>query len=392
MCAVMEEPSSRLVRRLGIPGATVVGLGAMLGTGVFAVWSPALVLAGSLLIGAFAVAACVAALNAWSTGKLAMVHPESGGAYAYGRIYVNRFAGVTAGVAFVIGKSSSAAAAALVIAVYVAPDHARLVAIAVIALALLIEVRGLHRTVLVSAALVIVVLGILLALGVAGSSIRGPQTPLESPNIVGLLAGAALCFFAFAGYARVTVLGEEVRQPRRTIPRAMVIAMSVVAIVYLGLAFVVLHAAQRGVVIGPAGLLDVVAAWPGMVVAAQVGVVLAAGAALLALIAGVSRTVFAMAARGDAPAGLARIDHGLPRRAQILAAGFAVGLAAVGQLSWALALSATSVLLYYAIAHLAAHRMSDGPPRWVPLLGMVGCLALAGALAWAAVTGELPRT
>jgi APA family basic amino acid/polyamine antiporter len=388
----MNDPTSRLVRRLGVPGATIVGLGAMLGTGVFAVWAPALTLTGTLLIGAFLLAGGVAALNAWSTARLAIAHPESGGAYAYGRREVNRTAGVTAGVAFILGKSASAAAAALVIGVYLVPDHVRLVAIAVILLALLIDLRGLHRAVWVSALLVAVVLAILLAIGVAGASIRGPHTPLDSPTPIGFLAGAALCFFAFAGYARVTVLGEEVRQPKHTIPRAIAIAMIVVALVYVGLAVVVLNAAQRGVEIGAAGLRDIVVQWPALVALAQVGVVLAAGAALLALLAGISRTIFAMASRGDSPRVLAQVSHGLPRRAQILAAGFAGVVAMVGDLSWALALSATSVMIYYAVAHLAALRMPAGPPRWVPLLGLVSCLTLASSLAWVAIVGELPKT
>jgi APA family basic amino acid/polyamine antiporter len=97
-----------------------------------------------------------------------------------------------------------------------------------------------------------------------------------------------------------------------------------------------------------------------------------------------------MAARGDAPSGVARVHRGVPRRAQILAAAFAAGLAAFGSLSWALALSATSVMLYYAVAHLAALRMAAGPPRWVPVLGLLCCLTLSGALVWAVLTGALP--
>lgn len=388
----MDEPSSRLVRRLGVPGATVLGLGAMLGTGVFALWAPALALAGSLLLLALLLAGFVAGLNAWSTATLAMANPESGGAYAYGRIYLNRTLGMIAGIAFVVGKTTSAAAAALVIGIYLVPEWSRVVAVAVIVVALLIELRGLHRTVWVSGVLVAIVITVLIAVGIAGSSIRGSLTVLPAPSALGLFAGAALCFFAFAGYARITVLGEEVRQPRRTIPRAIGISMAIIALLYVGIALTVIHAAQSGVSIGPAALRDIAMGSAALVIATDIGVVLAAGAALLALIAGVSRTIFAMAERGDAPSGFAHVNAGLPRRAQVLAAGLAAVWAVIGSLNWALALSAMSVLGYYAIAHLAAYRMPGGPPRWVPPLGFLGCFVLAGALLLATLTGALPRS
>ena len=97
---------AELRRVLGVRGATVVGLGAMLGTGVFAAWTPAVALAGSALLLALLIAAVVAALNATSTAALARVLPQSGGAYAYGRAYLSRPAGVLAGYTFVLGKAT----------------------------------------------------------------------------------------------------------------------------------------------------------------------------------------------------------------------------------------------------------------------------------------------
>jgi APA family basic amino acid/polyamine antiporter len=381
----MSDPGSRLNRRLGLPAATVLGIAAMLGTGVFAVWSPALVLAGSWLIGAVAIAAVVAALNAQSTARLAMVHPESGGAYAYGRIELNRGWGITAGIAFIIGKTASAAAAALVIGAYLFPEYQRLTALVVIALALLIDISGVHRSAVISGAIAIIVLLILSFVAITGSAITGQSIALPDPTPLGLLAAAALCFFAFAGYARITVLGEEVRQPARTIPRAVALSLSVVTVVYLILALVVVHVAQSGRVLGAAGFLDIVPTDLAWVV--QLGVLLAAGAALIALIAGISRTVFAMAAQGDLPRCLGTVHGGLPRRAQGVAALIAAVIAMVGTIPWSLALSAATVLAYYAVAHLAALRRWPRSP--LPVLGIVGCLALIGGLAGAALTGGL---
>jgi APA family basic amino acid/polyamine antiporter len=375
----MTDPSSRLTRTVRIPGATVIGLAAMLGTGVFVVWAPVIELAGAALLGAILVAGLIAAANAWSTVQLAVLHPESGGAYAYGRIRVHRLAGLLAGVAFIIGKTSSAAVAALAIGLYLFPDHARVTAIAVIALALILDLRGIRRSVQVSAVLVAFVIVVLLA--VSGAILSNPaaaSVTLELPMAGEFLAASALCFFAFAGYARVTVLGEEVRDPTRTIPRAVTIALIGVAALYLLVGAAVQFAATRGVGIEEAGLLDLVRDIPVLAIAARVGLIIAAGAALLALLAGIGRTIFAMAAAGDAPAPLAAVSGGIPRRAQLLAAFLAAVIVGVGQLGVAIALSAGSVLIYYAVAHVAALRIGRSPI--VPILGLVGCVTLAGSL------------
>lgn len=349
----------------------------MLGTGVFVVWAPALQLAGAALLGAVAIAGLVAAANAWSTVQLAVRHPEAGGAYAYGRIRVHRVAGLLAGIAFIVGKSASAAAAALAIGLYVFPEQQRLTAIVVVGLALVLDLRGIRRSMQVSAVLVALVIAVLAAVTWSGfHTVSNVDLPLGSPSIGTLLAAAALCFFAFAGYARITVLGEEVVHPERTIPRAVLIALLVVAAIYVLVAAAVQYAATRGVAIGAAGLLDLVRDVPGLAMAARVGLVLAAGAALLALLAGIGRTMFAMGAAGDAPAFLAHVSDGIPRRAQIAAAALTAVIAGIGQLGPALAISAGSVLIYYAVAHVAALRIG----RIIPTAGLIGCVTLVVAL------------
>ena len=388
----MDEPS-RLHRALGVRGAVVVGLSAMLGTGVFAVWTPALALTGGWLLVSLVLAACVAALNAVSTARLAMAHPESGGAYAYGRIRLNRSAGVLAGGAFVIGKSASAAAAALTIGVYLWPGLERLTAWLAIAVALAIDLRGIVKSTRVSAVLVALVLGTLVVVIVVGAGrIAGAASalPLTDAGAIGVLAASGLLFVAFAGYARITVLGEEVRDPRRTIPRAMVWSFVVVTAVYAVLAVVVLQLAAGGTVFSAAPLADIVSGTP-IAWIVTVGAVLGAGSVLISLLAGIGRTLFAMAARGDAPAALVGVSRRrVPHRAGIVAAVLAALLVTLGELSWALALSGASVLSYYAVAHLAAWTLPGRGRRWVPVLGLIGCVAILGALGAAALLGALP--
>lgn len=371
----------------------VVGLSAMLGTGVFAVWTPALAMTGRWLLLSLALAACVAALNAVSTARLAMVHPESGGAYAYGRLRLNRAAGVLAGIAFVVGKSASAAAAALTIGVYLWPGHERLTAWVAIGIALVIDLRGIVKSTRVSAVLVAIVLATLvLVMAVGFSRIDGaaPAAMRADGGAIGVLAASGLLFVAFAGYARITVLGEEVREPRRTIPRAMVWSFIVVTAVYAVLAVVVLRLAAGGTVFSAAPLADIVVGTPAVWIV-TVGAVLGAGSVLISLLAGIGRTLFAMASRGDAPSALAAVSRRrMPHRAGLAAAVLAALLVTLGELSWALALSGASVLTYYAVAHLAAWTLPGRHRRWVPVLGLVGCVAILGALGLAALTGDLP--
>lgn len=384
---------AELRRVLGVRGATVVGLGAMLGTGVFAAWTPAFALAGSALIAALAIAAVVAALNATSTASLSRVLPESGGAYAYGRAYLSRPAGVVAGYAFVLGKSASAGAAALTIGAYAWPGYERIVGLVAVAVALALDLRGIVKSVRVTAVLVGFVLVVLAALvvsvAVAGTSSTSGAADLPTATGAGLVAAAGILFVAFAGYARITILGEEVRDPARTIPRAMIASFLIIIVVYAVLAIVVVRAVASGLVLSVAPLESIAASVgsTGLQVLVRIGAVIAAGAVLLSLLAGIGRTLFAMGRGGDAPRALSHVSAGtgVPARAEISAAVLAAVVVIVGGIGFALALSAALILTYYGVAHLAVlARVRTGDfPRLLgasATLGLVGCLVVVVGL------------
>lgn len=379
----MTSPPSRLHRALGVRAATIVGLAAMLGTGVFAVWTPAYALVGPWIVAGLLIAGTVAVLNAVSTVRLARVLPESGGAYAYGRAFIGRPVAVIAGYAFVIGKSASAGAAALTIGAYAWPGHERVVGLVAVAFALAIDLRGIVRSVRVSAVLVALVIAVLGALAVTWWSAEGtaPSSLASMPGLIDLLAASGLLFVAFAGYARITVLGEEVRDPARTIPRAVIASFAIVIVVYVVIAVTVVASAGSGVPLSAAPLADIARAaagdWLATVVA--IGAVIAAGAVLLSLLAGVGRTLFAMADRGDAPGTLAAVSQRTraPYRAEVAAAVLAALVVLVGGIGFALGLSAATVMTYYAVAHLASWRRGA---RVVPLAGLVLCGVLTAAL------------
>lgn len=387
---------SRLRRDLGTLDAVVVGLAAMIGTGVFVVWQPAVAAAGGAVLASLLLAALVAWLNATSTAGLAAVHPRAGGAYHYGRIRLGPFWGSLAGFAFVIGKTASAATAALAVGTYLWPSQAVLVAVAAVAALTAVNVAGVRRTATVSRVMVTTVVVALLAVvlvAVWRDESRHAVVAFTDGAPLGVLSGAAVLFYAFAGYARITVLGEEVREPRRTIPRAVVIALGLTFVLYALVGAAVLM--TLGVDDAASARLPVRAMADGVgalglvvVVAAAAG--LAALGALLSLLAGIGRTAFAMADDGVLPRYLAAVHprSRVPHRAEIAAALVAIAAVLSGDLVTTLSVSAFTVLVYYAMAHLAAMRLMTHERRfaaWVPWAGVVSCLALAAALPWRSV-------
>jgi APA family basic amino acid/polyamine antiporter len=417
--------------------AVVIGLASMIGAGAFVSLGAAQDLAGSLAPLAVLIAAAVALCNATSTAQLAAQHPSSGGVYHFGGKQLGSWWGFLAGWSFVIGKIASCAAMAMVIAAYLVPEAwQRPVAAAVVVALTCVNLVGITRTARLARILVTVALVALLVTGgrllwsllpAAGAShgagpaqVPGPLADGASGLWDGGLAAAlgagaggglgialavaqaaAIMFFAFAGYARVATLGEEVLEPRRTIPRAILLALLAVAGLYLLLSLIL-------VAVGPApgtdgsgaggsgaggwgpapflAALDAVGAGGGWHVIVTVGAAAAATGALLALIAGISRTVLAMAREGDLPRQLAHVSprFSVPQRAEI-AAGLVVLILvlAASDVLVAIAASSFGVLLYYAVANLAA-ATQEGQwrryPKAMQALGLLGCLLLVAAL------------
>jgi APA family basic amino acid/polyamine antiporter len=388
-----EQPA--LARRLGTGDAVVIGLGSMIGAGVFAAFSPAAQVAGSWLLVGLAVAALVAYCNATSSAQLAATFPESGGTYIYGRKQLGPWWGFLAGWGFVIGKTASCAAMALTFAAYAAPaGWERPAALgAVVALAA-VNYRGITRTAAVTRLLVTVVL-VALA-GVVGANAFGGQadgdrlTDFTTPDMgaYGVLQSAGLLFFAFAGYARIATLGEEVRDPQRTIPRAIQIALGLTVALYMIIAVSILATlGPQGVAATATPLAASVDAgdWSWLEPLVRIGGAAAALGALLALIAGIGRTSLAMARHGDLPRWLAGVHprYRVPHHAELALAGVVCALVLAVDLRGAIGFSSFGVLLYYAVTNVAAftqQREHRRFPRPLQVLGAVGCLTLVVTL------------
>ena len=421
-----------LSRRLGLRDAVVIGLASMIGAGAFVSLGAAQDLAGSLAPAAVLVAAVVALCNATSTAQLAAQHPAAGGTYHYGRERLGPWWGFLAGWCFVIGKTASCAAMALVVAAYLVPEpFQRPVAALLVVVLTAVNLVGITRTAVLARVLVTVALAALVLTGVrllAGIVAGGPTGgagdgagagtwevpgPLSGQAaglwdgglaavagageggalgiVLALAQAAALMFFAFAGYARVATLGEEVVAPRRTIPRAILLALAAVGALYLVLSVIL-------VLVGPApgeqgwgpapfrAALDAVGAGGVWAVVVTIGAVAAASGALLALVAGISRTVLAMARERDLPPVLAHVSprFSVPQRAEA-AAGIAVVLLVLlaSDVLVAIAASSFGVLLYYAVANLAALTQTGQWrlfPKAMQWIGLAGCVLLVAAL------------
>ncbi|MEU9508988.1 APC family permease [Micromonospora sp. NPDC048170] len=381
----------QLARRLGVRDAVVIGLGSMLGAGVFVVFAPAAAAAGGAgLLAALVLAGFIAFCNATSSARLAARYPESGGTYVYGRERLGPFAGFLAGWGFVVGKTASCAAMALTIGAYLWPGQARLVAVGAVLAVTAVNLRGIGRTATATKVLVGVVLAVLALVAVVGAVGGGVSLDrlgdLDASGR-GVLTAAGLLFFAFAGYARIATLGEEVRDPQRTIPRAVPLALGVVLAVYLVLAVVTVGVLGADRLAGSAApLADVVTAagLPGLAWLVRAGATVAVTGVLLSLLAGVGRTALAMARRRDLPGALAAVHpvHRVPHRAELAVAAVVVLIVLLGDVRDAIGFSSCTVLVYYAITNAAALTLGRDPGRRLPVralavLGLVGCLLLA---------------
>jgi APA family basic amino acid/polyamine antiporter len=398
------QDGDRLARRLGTGDAVMIGLGSMIGAGVFAAFGPAARAAGTGLLVGLVIAAVIAYCNAVASAQLAAAYPTSGGTYIYGRERLGHWWGFTAGWGFVVGKTASCAAMALTFAAYAVPGPwwaQRAVAVAGVLGLTALNYRGVTRTaaltrVLVAAsltALAVVVVGI----AVGGQASMANLHWSGTGGVYGILQAAGLLFFAFAGYARIATMGEEVRDPRRTIPRAIPRALGITVAVYLVVGVAALMAAgpdQLATATAPLTTAVREAGVGALTPVVRIGAALAALGALLALIAGIGRTSLAMARHRDLPHWLSAVHprHRVPHHAEIAIAVVVSALVLTVDLRGVIGFSSFGVLVYYAIANAAAFTQPAADrrwPRWLNLLGTAGCLTLVATLPWQSVLAGL---
>ena len=384
------EPS--LQRRLGTFDAVMIGLGAMIGAGLFSFAN-----ARPISQPATAISRAMRSVNSHdSSAQLAARYPTSGGTYAYGREVLGPWPGFIAGWGFVIGKTASAAAMALTFATYTVPGP-WVKPIAAVAVAVLVGVNCLGVTRTATAARIIVAAVLALLAVVVAVVLTGGHTPPErfavtNHGVFGILQGAGLLFFAFAGYARIATLGEEVRNPAKTIPRAIGIGLGIVVVLYVAVALVLIDVlGTAGIAQSPKPLATALGdSWALPLV--QVAAALASLGALLALIAGIGRTAMAMARESDLPEALSAVHprFSTPLRAELVVGAAVLLLIVFFDLGTAIGFSSFGVLVYYLIANISAAKQPQDErlaPVWLGVAGAVGCTALVVSLPASAVVG-----
>lgn len=371
--------------KLRLYEAVFVGIAAMLGAGVFVVFAPAASLAGYLLPVAVLIAGAVAFLNASSVSQLAAKVSRPGGAYSYAQVYLNQNWAFLAGSSFLIGKIASSAAIALAVASYLFPEQRIPVAILSVVAMATINILGINRTAFGSLILGGITMLFLFFVIIVGFISAPTQVITQGPELqgFGVLTAAALIFFAFAGYARVATLGDELIDSKKNTAKAVGISFSIVFVIYFSLSFLMPAVLGNFLVFSIAPMIDYLAlALPGF--PAEI-VILVAGIAslgsLLALLAGMSRTASVMGEDGELPK-LFAIRGGpgnAPWFAEIVISLVVIVFILSGNLVWTVGLSSFSILTYYAVANLAAYRQPKEPgsrSRIWPLAGLMLSLAI----------------
>lgn len=361
--------SQTLRRDLGVFGAVVTGLGSILGTGAFVAIGLASADWGDAVIWAIPIAAGVAVFNGLSSAFLAGRFPVAGGTYEYAYRSLNPWIGFAAGWLFLLAKTASASAAALGVAYYLGIDGAA-VPTGAVAVVTALVIAGIRRTATVNAALITVTIGAIAWFSVSGilESSAGIEltVPESAPTV---FAATAFLFVAYTGYGRIATLGEEVKDPKRVIPLAVVITLVVAAGLYL-----LIELGGRGFA-GERWGAEIELGNLGMPVV-TFGAVTAMLGVLLNLILGLSRVWLAMGRRGDMPDAVGRLDgRREPTVAVLVAAVPVAGLTLLGDLGLAWSFSAVTVLIYYGITNLSA--LAVDRRRVSAWLGLASCLFLS---------------
>lgn len=396
------EPTSRLSRRLGTTDAVFIGLGSMIGAGIFVAAGPAANAAGSGMLFGVLIAGFLAFLNASTMSQLAAAYPESGGTYVYGRKLLGPYWGFLAGWGFVIGKLASCTAMALTFAHYAAPEFAKPLAIGSVLFLTFINYLGVKKTATLTkliVSLVIVSLTVAVFASLFGGSTDAARFSswTDRGGVSGILQSAGMMFFAFAGYARVATLGEEVIEPKKTIPKAILIALSLTLLIYILVMTTVIFSVDMNLLVSskaPLALAIESGQFSYLSPIVRVGACLASLGVLLSLMAGISRTIFAMASNSDLPKNLSIVHpvYKIPHHAEILVGLIIAVIVGFADLRTAIGFSSFAILIYYAIANLSSLKLEKKQrswPRSLSFLALVVCLLIAFSLPIISIIGGI---
>ena len=390
-----DEPgSSHLKREIGLFGATALGIGAIIGSGIFIVTGIVAGIAGPAMIFSVIIAGVIAVFSAMSVAELGAWLPEEGGTYAYAQKLISPFAGFIAGWIWIFSNIFVGAAVSLGFAHYFVTLFpavpVKVIAGAICLIFIIINYIGLKESVLFNNLLVTAKVLILLFFVAFGMGFLRPGnfTPFAPEGSMGILSGAALIFFAYTGFARVTIMAEEVKDPEKTIPRSIFLALGISTVIYLLVSFVAVGlAGAPALAQSGSPLADAIGSTgsSGAVLVISLGAMIATASVLLTTIMGISRIVFSMARSQDLPALFERIHprFNTPHYAIVITGACMIAALLLADLALVVAVSTFAMLLYYLIANITALRLPREHrkyPPWVPIIGGLSCVGLIAFL------------
>lgn len=409
-----ETGTSELSRTIGLFQLSAFGIGATIGTGIFFVLSQAVPVAGPAVIWSFVIAGCVAGLTAVCYAELAGAVPVSGSSYSYAYATMGELVAMVVAACLLLEYGVSGAAVAVGWSQYLnellhnlfgwqipallsnAPEEGGLInlpAVILIAMCAALLIRGVSESAKVNAVMVVIKIAILLmfiAIGVTGWNADN-LADFAPFGMGGITAAAGIIFFSFIGLDAVSTAGDEVRNPHRTLPLAIIISLVTVTGLYV-LVSIVGVAAQPwqqfdGQEAGLAKILEniVGASWPGTVLAA--GAVISIFSITLVVLYGQTRILFTMARDGMIP----KLFHTVNPRTRtpvhntvVVAAVIAVlaGLVPISFLAEMTSVGTLVAFLVVSIAVIVLRRREPDLPRsfrvplypLTPILSVLGCL------------------
>lgn len=383
-----------LLRLLTLKDAVAVGLGAIIGAGIFVVTGIAAGVSGPAFIIGLMIAGIIATFNALSSAQLAAIYPHSGGTYEYGYILINPTFGFSAGWMFLLSKLSAAGVVAIGFGSYFYQlvPIASPITFSVSAVILLTAANffGIKKAGILNLTIVAITLLSLLYLVFSGIPEVNSENfkPFAPFGIVGIAEAAALLFFAFTGYARIATLAEEVTEPKKTIPKAIIITTITAIFLYAAVSIVAIGVIGTESMANSKSPLQLVAnalSAPAISTIITIGASTAMLGVLLSQILGVSRVMLAMGRRHDLPPFFKTIhnQYRVPHIGIIITGAIILLLTVIGTFEFIVRSATFTILLYYSITNIAALKQPQSDrmyARIIPVLGLIGCLIMSVSL------------
>ncbi|NXY98930.1 amino acid permease [Streptomyces sp. BR123] len=402
-----------LRRSLTMWQLTMISIGATLGTGIFVVLGEAAPKAGPAVTISFIIAGLTALFSALSYAELAGSVPVSGSSYSYAYATMGEFIAWVCGWCLVLEYAVSVSAVAVGWGQYLnelldgifgftIPESLstplfdggliNLPSLAVVLLAMVFLMRGANESARINTIMVVVkIVTLLLFIGIGVLGIKsGNYAPLAPLGITGISAAASTLFFSYIGFDAASTAGEEAKNPKKDLPRAIMLSLGIVTVLYCLVAFVAVGAMPwqdfEGTEAALAQIMTDVTGgsfW-GVVLAA--GAVVAIASVVFAVLYGQTRILFAMSRDGLVPKVFAKVDEktGAPRANVLIVSLFCGALAAfipLGELANATSIGTLFAFALVNVAVVILRRTKPDMPRTfkvalfpvTPILGFIAC-------------------